>query len=258
MTDFTNLAALVAQGQSLLDLVKGGHITKLEADNAAKLSGLQADFEDRKASWDVLVNGYVNSATNIVLTKNQTLLLSGTVPLYVGARSGVEFELVSAITDRGDDRDAGQMAFLTDIERDVKEAFPAFNVNSDKSYLKNFNIIRVTWDFTGLALPLFVLYLQSKGKNESAVSAGSTYTSAALVKLESGDVIQTRFFSGAEVGKWRYCSQVRQGIDYFGAGAHLTGDVSSETGSLLIALPLAVLGDISTRPGALLNPTDLG
>jgi hypothetical protein len=26
MTDFTNLAALVAQGQSLLDLVKGGQL----------------------------------------------------------------------------------------------------------------------------------------------------------------------------------------------------------------------------------------
>jgi hypothetical protein len=247
MTDFTNLAALVAQGQSLLDLVKGGHITQLEADNAAKLGEVDAALALKIAQANTAIANATapinDKIPRIQLTKNQELVVSsGTVPDDVVVRSGVSFELVTYVSKRQSDRSTGARYLLDVMESDVKEQFSDFDIGKERAHPSGWNVLRVSWDFSGLAYDRNWLIQNKSVSGATATNYGSS-TSAALVKLEEGEAAGF-WASGCEVGKWRFCSNTNGGSEF---GGHRVVHVTTLTknGSMLIALPVTVSGVIA-------------
>jgi hypothetical protein len=62
MTDFTNLAALVAQGQSLLDLVKGGQLAASQAEFDEFMATSTGDYDGKIAQWAAAVQANLAAA----------------------------------------------------------------------------------------------------------------------------------------------------------------------------------------------------
>jgi hypothetical protein len=245
MTDFTNLAALVAQGQSLLDLVKGGHITQLEADSAAKLGEVDAALAAKIAQ----ANTDIANATapisdkipRIQLSKNQKLLISsGTVPDDFTFAAQVTSELVGYVSPSAT-RDPTSLALLTEIETDILEQFSGFNIRKDGPYSSGFNVVRLSWDFTGDFSGEKALFHIGNGK----ITSKSELTFASFMKLESGGVFNT-VSEGAELGKWRFCRETRAGVsdNSFASYHSVTVFVTSVTGSLVMALPVISTGTV--------------
>jgi hypothetical protein len=248
MTDFTNLAALVAQGQSLLDLVKGGHISQLEADNAAKLGEVDAALTAKIAQANVdIANATApinDKIPRIQLTKNQELFItSGTVPDDMYLSAGVTSTLISTINRVAVNRVEPEVSLLSGIEADIKEQFSDFEITEATLYLAGFNVIRLAWDFGEPVINKVIAYMSSKyitGVN--GIPKSCELSSCAFLKLESGDI--NGFWSeGVELGKWRFTGKVLT-VENFGGYSPHHPLTNSQSGSLLLALPVTVSGVI--------------
>jgi hypothetical protein len=247
MTDFTNLAALVAQGQSLLDLVKGGHITQLEADSAAKLGEVDAALAAKIAQANTAIANATapinDKIPRIQLTKNQELYITdGTVPDDMRASMGTSFEFIERVAGEQSQRTAGAMSKLAEIETDLVQQFADFNISENTEHLASWNIIRISWDFNAAAPLGWIAFNDSVGLSES-VPMMSGLMSAALVKLESGGA-EKYWAEGCELGKWRFCSSPLEGAR-FGGYRHVHPIATTPTGSMLVALPVTVSGVIA-------------
>jgi hypothetical protein len=260
MTDFTNLAALVAQGQSLLDLVKGGHITQLEADSAAKLGEVDKALALKIAQANTAIaNATAPIESKIPLfkvSKNQPLVVSlGSVPDDFLVSSGVSVTVVASMVRDPNARDGAQLALLSGMESDIKEQFVDFDIRSNGYWGDGFNVVRIAWDFTGgFSESAWVARLVDLD-GSFQISCLTDLTFASFLKLESGSIVDS-FATGAELGKWRFCAEYRN-QSIFG-GYHENGiDTHSETGSVLIALPVASSGLIS-HPNKLFGQLSVG
>jgi hypothetical protein len=248
MTDFTNLAALVAQGQALLDLVKGGHITQLEADNAAKLGEVDKALALKiaQANTDVAnaTAAIEDKVPHIQMSRNQELIIgSGTVPDDLEV-SGFSILTLHEFVDMSvGGRSASAIAELTNIEADIKEQFQDFSIAPGGGYAKDFNILKFDWDNTvGFETSEFLVRLGTYLKGSAKVT-GNEYTAAAFVKVLSGTV-SGDWVDGYVEGKWRFCSKIKRDVG-FGRYSNATISSESQTGSMLIALPLLATGVIS-------------
>jgi hypothetical protein len=247
MTDFTNVAALVAQGQSLLDLVKGGHITQLEADNAAKLGEVDAALAAKIAQANTDIAAAMlpinEKLSRLQLTKNQELKIdSGTVANDMVLRAGVTSSLVATISGDIGLRDASQVNLLSEISADVIAQFADFDMKSGNYHISDWNVVRLTWDFgAGFSGEQGLGYLGAKQAGRGT-PFDVEYTAASFVKLESGGV-QGHYFNGVELDKWRFCNKY---ISYGGFGAfhNFAFTANTQTGSVLIALPVVTTGII--------------
>jgi hypothetical protein len=242
MTDFTNIAALVAQGQSLLDLVKGGHITQLEANNAAKLGEVDAALAAKIAQANIDVANATapinDKIPRIQLTKNQELVVSsGTVPDGMMVNSGVTVEHVLSIA-KSSDRDAAQVNQLNEVSNDIKEIFPDFDIRVGLNHSKGWSIVRLSWDFgVGFSGREYLAFMESF---INAVPKCAEMASAAIVKLESG-AIDGQWTNGCELGKWRFCSESLKS-EGFGWYWFTHPFVTTSAGSVLVALPVVTTG----------------
>jgi hypothetical protein len=255
MTDFTNLATLVAQGQALLDLVKGGHITQLEADSAAKLGEVDAALALKIAQANTAIANAVapieGKIPTVVLTKNQHLAISsGTVPDDVYMSIGVSSTLIETVDWVPDDRAQSAKDLMSLIGADIKEQFADFDVREGNYYSKSFNIIRIDWDFPESGGYKPVLRLRDLFTDNTIVNAKSSCF-AAFIKLVSGGVTGHLSGTAVEQGKWRFCKRDLV-VDAFGGYVHPEIAVSSLVGSMFICLPVFVTGTIN-HPNTILN-----
>lgn len=259
MTDFTNLATLVAQGQSLLDLIQGGHITQLEADNLAKLNEIDVDYAAKKAVWDAAIANSIDYVPNIILTKNQNLFItSGSVPDDSALNSYATTELVQTVT-KSAPRTQTEIDLLNEIQTDLQTVFSGFDIRSGNDYVFGFNVIRLSWDFTADPnASKWLFHMHGKSEHGIETQVASATTSAAFVKLESGALLHNNWGKGNADGKWAYGNQVFPVAGGFGSYRNAIGIASSTIGSLLICLPAVVTGDISTDPDSLINAISLG
>jgi hypothetical protein len=246
MTDFTNLAALVAQGQALLDLVKGGHITQLEADNAAKLGEVDKALALKIAQANTAIANTTapinDKIPRIQLTKNQELYITnGTVPDDMRASLGTSFEFIERVAGDQSQRTAGAMSKLAEIETDLVQQFADFDIGKNRNHVGSWNIIRISWDFSDRTAG-WIAFNDSVGVGEP-VPMMSGMMAAALVKLESGGA-KEYWAEGCELGKWRFCSSPLGGWR-FGGYRHIHPKATTPTGSMLVALPVTVSGVIA-------------
>jgi hypothetical protein len=241
VTDFTNLATLVAQGQSLLDLIQGGHITQLEADNLAKLNEIDVDYAAKKAVWGAAITNSIDYVPNIILTKNQDLFItSGSVPDFSALNSYATTELVQAVTKLAP-RTQPEIDLLNAIQTDLNTVFPEFDIRAGNDYVFGFNVIRLSWDFT--AVPDASKWLfHMHGKSEHGIET----------------LLHNNWGKGNADGKWVYGNTVFPVAGGFGSYRNAVGIASSTIGSLLICLPVVVTGDISADPDSIINAISLG
>jgi hypothetical protein len=248
MTDFTNLAALVAQGQSLLDLVKGGHITKLEADSAAKLGEVDLALAAKiaQANADVVaatapINGKI---PHLKLTRNQELLIStGSIPDNVNVSLGVVVSLVGYIDAVASLRGAGELLLLSGIEADIKQQFADFDIGKDRNYIAGFNIVQIDWDITGLSDD-WLFSIDSAKLDSQKFSVAGDFAWASFVKVNSGVLRSGGFTGSSEVGAWRFGSE-KTNRSGFGRIDYASIHANSQVGSFLLALPVVVSGALS-------------
>jgi hypothetical protein len=254
MTEFSNLAALVAQGQALLDLVKDGHITQLEADNAAKLGEVDAALAAKIAQANTDVANAVapidGKIPHTLLTENSKLVVSsGTVPDGIIASASSSFSVSAYVERDPSNRDAGQVVLLSGIETDIKEQFADFDIRTAGHYFDGFNIMKIDWDFgvdfSGADYVMQLSVVAPLGYANRVLTSNET-TSQALVKLVSGSLEDHDMVKGATLGKWRYCN-FQNAFDKkdFGRYLNVYARATSQTGSLLIALPSIVTGLVS-------------
>jgi hypothetical protein len=247
MTDFTNLAALVAQGQALLDLVKGGHITQLEADSAAKLGEVDTALALKIAQ----ANADIANATKpvneqiprICLSKNQRLAItSGTVPDNFAIHVGSTSTLLHTVNKGIGIRTVEAQVLLDEIEAEIIEQYLDFKVSSGELG-QTFNVVRIAWDITGFDGSEDIFALESV--HGERIRQADEITFACLVKLESGTLDKTfSIFNNHELGKWRFSKKYQVFGDTM--NPYVVGGikVTSATGSMLIALPVVTTGRI--------------
>jgi hypothetical protein len=250
MTDFTNLAALVAQGQSLLDLVKGGHITQLEADSAAKLVEVDVALALKIAQANTAIANATkpvdSKIPHLQLSANQELkITSASIPDDMLVSAGVTIELFENIARSGDARTTEAYQLLIDMQNEIKEQFADFSIRDSISYALEFNVIRLSWDFSGDFVARKTLLKLMTAKRMSSFFQRADQTAAAFLKLESGG-ISGELTDGHELAKWRYCSTLgsKHWQGQFGAYRPFSIIAETETGSLLLALPAVITGSI--------------
>lgn len=250
MTDFTNLAALVAQGQALLDEIKGGKLAQIDASFLQKLADVDVALAAKIAQANADIANAVapidGKIPHLPLTKNPALIISsGTVPDDVKTTADSTFSVVAFINRALSNRSAGELALLGEIESDVKEIFADFDIRLNTDYFKAFNVIKIDWDFgVDFVVGETIFGLEGfEGEDYSLLKSNET-TSQVLVKLVSGSVDTNDLLTGAEVNKWRYCNK-QKFIDSFGGFTYSAAKATSQTGSLLIALPSVVTGLVS-------------
>lgn len=252
MTEFSNLAALVAQGQALLDEIKGGKLAQIDASFLQKLVDVDAALAAKiaQANTDIAAaTAPINDKIpRIVLSKNIACAISsGTVPDGWVLNSACSVVLVDHIGWKSSVRDAAELVLLGSIENDVKEQFADFLIHSDKNYFSEFNIVRLDWDFGGgfdgsetlFTLPQFIA-----GTSSSGFGVDTEITAQSFMKLVTGVVGNANISKNHLLGKWRYCNEqyVR---DRFGDYESVGLTAYSQTGSVLIALPSVVTGLVS-------------
>ncbi|WP_425628255.1 hypothetical protein [Vibrio neptunius] len=236
MTDnYAALGDIVTQSRQLLDLIKGGALAKFDQDAKAALASQASAVANA-------VNDIQGKIPRIPLTLNQEMKVSsGTLPDKFTVRNGVSFEHLATIDRDPSRRGALAMALITDIETDLKKIFSDFSIASQGHYVKSFNIFRVRWDIGNVADKWLFFPASCNGY---IVPGQGIQSSCALIKLESGELQQTRLGKGVIANQWVLTKQLQQ-FNGFGSYVHPVVVAASVTGSLLLALPVVSTGDIA-------------
>lgn len=234
---YQQIGALVTKAQELLDTIKGGGIQAMEAAFNSSLALWNSKVDSAVAT----VSNYASQLPCIALTDNQVLKITEgkTIPDTLGAHANVSIELVALVHNDPAVRDAATKSLLTSMESDVRKEFPDFNIIKDGHYSRAFNVVRVSWDFTGKE-PNYLVFPTYKG---SSVPLGSISTAAAFVKLESGEIYSPAFATGATLGEWRF-TRKSYSSNSFGDYLFCHPYAKTPTGSMLIALPVVATGYI--------------
>ncbi|MEZ8704140.1 hypothetical protein AB6D74_20055 [Vibrio cyclitrophicus] len=246
MSDFTAIGQLVTEARNLLDSIKGGAIRTMQATFDNSLVGwgnkLDAAIAKYTADFRNVISPAADQLPNIALTGNQALSIvdGNTVPTAFKVNAHTTVELVKSIPSSPTARDGNALSLLTEIESDVRKAFNDFSIQKNSYYKTGFNIIRLSWDFSG-GSPGWLIYPTYKG---TSVPIASLMTAAAFIKLESGDLsVNSAFAEGAALGEWRFTKRTYLGSS-FGSYTLPHPYANSDTGSMLIALPVIGTGYI--------------
>ncbi|EJI1385460.1 hypothetical protein ABVF78_004240 [Vibrio alginolyticus] len=247
MSDFTAIGQLVTEARNLLDSIKGGAIRTMQNSFDSSLVGWGNKLDKAIAKYNDdflnVISPAADQLPNIALTSNQTLVIADghTIPSSFRANAHVTIDLVKHIPSNPATRDGNALSLLTDIESDIRKEFNDFSLRKNSHYKKGFNIVRLSWDFSGKP-PEWLIFPTYNG---SSVPVVSMMTAAAFVKLESGSLNSAAiaFAEGAALGEWRFTQKTYLGSN-FGAYLHCHPYASSDTGSMLIALPVIGTGYI--------------
>lgn len=247
MSDFSAIGQLVTEARNLLDSIKGGAIRTMQTTFDSSLvswgNKLDAAIAKHTADFRNVIAPVTDQLPNIALTGNQSLIIAdgNTVPTSFRANSHTTFELVKYVPSDPLSRDGEVLSLLTEIESGVLKEFSDFSIRKNSHYKHGFNIIRLSWDFSGGSKE-WLIYPTYRGQS---VPIASMMTAAAFVKLESGYLNGTAsaFAKGAVLGEWRFTRSTHLGSD-FGSYLHSRPYASSDVGSMLIALPVVGTGYI--------------
>ena len=205
-----------------------------------KLRALEVLLEKNGEQDNDFAASIESKVPRIELTKNQVLeITSGTLPHGMTFKAGTTVSLHRTIERSPASRDQQQRDLLGEIQGSVREQFSDFDIRAELYHYANFNIIQIDW--TGIQVGDWIFYPDIKQTDGySSVPYGGEVTRAAFVKLLSGDV-SGYFGNDTVLEKWRFCRSTRNSSE-FGGYAHPTMTALTESGSMLIALPVVTTG----------------
>ncbi|RBO82637.1 hypothetical protein [Marinomonas aquiplantarum] len=156
----------------------------------------------------------------LLVTKNMQMMDGNDdgLPDDWGVAADVDGELIFSVvqSSQAAGRTQAVVDMLDEIERDIREVYPDFDIRSSEYYRVPFNVWRFSWstkNTSWLAYP----YSSDVGSVGSlSVSNNSYVTMGAFVRVVSGSS-WGRWCNGSTIGKWRWCSFVVEPTGEFGA-----------------------------------------
>lgn len=239
----STIAALVTASNNLTAAVNG------------KMGQIDGKVNEAKAAFDTQLAALTSKLPRLGITKNFAMADAGNLgrPDTFGYHSQVSWvkvkNIVSASQATG--RTAEEIALLAQIEADVKEVYPDFDIRKSDYYRRDFNIWRATWSELNAGKPYLAYPVTSDGVLNAGVASvplNSFITVAGFVRVVEGEISGV-WSTGSKKGKWRWCSTVLNPSNAFGAYTHLHPMRLSASGVVEMALVGACSG-VVTHPGA--------
>lgn len=240
----TQIAALVTAANNLTAAVNGkmGQIDQkvLSAQNT-----FNANMEELKGRLP-----------RLSVTRNRRMMDNDAngFPDNFGFHAEVSMSKIRTIDARSQatGRTAEDVAFLQQIEADVKEVYPDFDIRAAQHHRAPFTIWQMQWAANAsgggyLAYPEAIDKSTDPNTQLGAVPVNSFITLGAFVKLVDGTFEDTRWVKGAALGKWRWCSSVISPSKSFGNYEYLHPIRRSNSGTIQVALIGACTG-VVTHP----------
>lgn len=210
MSTEQQLAAVVSAANNLTGVVTGkiGEIDKA-------LEAAQRTYREQIASLD-------QRLPRLALTQNFSMAPDATGNLIEGwdIHQQVTTKKLRAITTLSQEagRPQADIDFMRQVQADVREQFPDFDIRASEYWRNVIHVWQMKWSSnTGGAA--WLAYPRSV--DDGKVSGGrplilnSSLTIGAFVRIVSGEV-NNAWCTGAEKGKWRWCSVVMQPTRMFG------------------------------------------
>ncbi|MDK8377643.1 hypothetical protein [Pseudomonas aeruginosa] len=237
----TQIASLVGASNNLTGAVNG------------KMGQIDAKVAQAEARFDQNMELMKNRLPRLAVTRNFIMnpVAAGTYPEFFGFHQEISWSRIAQISNLSEaaGRPASDIALLAQIEADVKEQFPDFNIGKSSYYRSAFGVWQLAW--SKLAEPQSSNYIAypaaadgSQTLGVSSVPMNSYLTVGAFVKVVDGEIYSS-WGSGSVKGKWRWCSVVMEPAAPFASYIHLHPKRASSSGVIQCALVGAATGVIS-------------
>lgn len=241
----TQIASLVTAANNLTGAVNGkmGQIDqKISASEAAYLLQLE-DLKKR--------------LPRLAATKNFRMMDADAngAPESFGMHFEVTPTLVNAISNLSEaaGRPADDIALLAQIEADVREVYPDFDIRKSSYYRSPFNVWKYTWSALSSGSSGYLIYPYAADQVDVSspwhVPNNSYLTMGAFVRVVEGALSNNYWATGNKLGKWRWCSNVLEPNRSFGSYTALHPIRQSTAGVVEVALVGCCTG-VVTHPGA--------
>ncbi|WP_369300850.1 hypothetical protein [Pseudomonas sp. N2-5-1-1] len=241
MSTEQQLASVVSAANSLTSVVtdKVGEIDKAIADARRAYDAQLLDLKSR--------------LPRLAVTKNFNLYPSADGKLIDnwGVHSEVTSNKLRSITtaSQATGRPQADVDFLLQVQADVREQFPRFDIRASEYWRTTVNVWQLKWAIADVSPWLAFPYTvdTALADRTGAVPLNSYITVGAFVRVVEGSITGA-WSTGAEKGKWRWCSTVVAPSDLFGAYYHLHPVRTSASGIVEVMLAGACTG-VVTSPG---------
>ncbi|WP_448652720.1 hypothetical protein ACSHWC_04655 [Pseudomonas fluorescens] len=240
MSTEQQLAAVVSAANALTNVVTG----KIgEIDNA--LAQARAKYEEQLSSLD-------SRLPRLAVTKNFNMEPDATGKLidnwYLHTEVTATKVRTVTMTAAAYGRPDADVEFLRQIQTDVREQFPEFDINAAGFLRGSVNVWQMKWTenktIPWLAFPSAIDTGRQGGS--TAVPLNTHMTMGAFVRVIEGSV-DNAWAVGAVKGKWRWCSAQVAPDSYFGNYMNAHPHRNSATGLIEVMLAGACTG-VVTRP----------
>ncbi|MCX2515790.1 hypothetical protein OQ484_00030 [Pseudomonas aeruginosa] len=232
----TQIAALVNAANTLTNAVNG------------KMGDIDNKVLQTAAKFDEQVGRLKSQLPRIAVTKNFVMADPSNLgrPDAFGYHEEISWSKVRTIlqVSPAAGRPQADIDLLAEIERDVKEVYPDFDIWKYEYYRQNFTVWQAQW--TGMVNgPAYLLFPTASDSASTggvaSVPLNSYLTIGAFVKVIDGSIAHS-WSSGAQKGKWRWCSSILEPSTYFGGYTHLHPMRETAKGVVQIALVGACTG----------------
>lgn len=234
----TQIQALVTAANNLTGSVNG------------KMGQIDQKVDAAEASYLAQLEDLKNRLPRLLVTKNYRMLDADTngLPDNWGMHAEVTATKVRTISHLSEaaGRPAEDIALLAQIEADVREVYPDFDIRKSSYYRAAFNVWQYQWAQNASSgyLSYPVATDQQVTGDPGHLPLNSYITVAGFVKVIEGGATGM-WANGAVLGKWRWCSLVINPTKLFGGYSALHPMRVGNTGLVQVALCGASTGVIS-------------
>lgn len=236
----TQIAALVTAANNLTGSVNG------------KMGQIDQKVDAAEAAYLVQLEDLKNRLPRLLVTKNYRMLDTDAngVPDSWGQHSEVTASVVRTISQLSEaaGRPAADITLLAQIEADVREQYPDFDIRKSAFYRAPFNVWQYQWAANVAPVSGYLSYPvasdQAVSGDPGSVPLNSYLTVAAFVKVVDGG-LNGAWANGAASGKWRWCSLVLNPARTFSLYTALHPFRVGNSGIVQVALAGASTGVVS-------------
>lgn len=236
----TQIAALVTAANTLTGSVNG------------KMSQIDQKVDDAEVAYLAQLEDLKNRLPRLLVTKNYRMLDVDTnsVPDSWGQHAEVTGSKVRTISPLSEaaGRPAEDIVLLAQIEADVREVYPDFDIRKSAYYRAPFNVWQYQWAANANPVSGYLSYPvatdQQVSGDPGSLPLNSYVTVAAFVKVVDGGLTGS-WANGAVLGKWRWCSLVINPAKTFSLYTALHPFRGGVSGTVQVALAGASTGVIS-------------
>lgn len=239
----TQIASLVTAANNLTSAVDG------------KMGQIDQEIVGAKAAFEGQLNDLKRRLPRLLITKNFPMLDNdgNGIPDGFGINAEVMSSLVMVINNvsASSGRTQAEVNKLAEIEADVRELYPDFDIRKYDHYRDPIAVWKFQWSSKTPESGEWLIYpiTANNSSDVPAIPANSYYTMGAFVRVLEGGVQDAIWTSGWAAGKWRWCSAVLAPGNHFNAYNILHPFRTTVSGTVEVCC-LGVVTGIVDHPGA--------